>query len=161
MKTKNVEKREFITPLLIRNAYRAMITSLPGGYAEMASALTYTENSLSNRVRDHAGQKVDVGAALEMQIISGRKDFAHAVAQCSEGVFIPLCGVQGVGCDDLGRLSRMIAARLGDIFKKFDNFTEDEILDKKEFKELNDDVYQLNQLMMQFLTAGSELYPDE
>ena len=72
---------------LIKRAIKDMAHSVDGGYASVAAALGLSSRTaLENRLYQVKGQRVSIEEALAIQRISGRNDFAEAVAAESGGV---------------------------------------------------------------------------
>lgn len=74
----------------INHAVREMAKSVSGGHAAVAAVLGYTKPALENRLYEVKGQRIGIDEAMLIQRISGRTDFAEAVASESGGVFVPL-----------------------------------------------------------------------
>ena len=74
----------------INHAVREMAKSVSGGHAAVAAVLGYTKPALENRLYEVKGQRIGIDEAMLIQRISGRTDFAEAVASESGGVFVAL-----------------------------------------------------------------------
>ncbi|WP_152901129.1 YmfL family putative regulatory protein [Neisseria elongata] len=74
----------------VNQAIREMAKSVSGGHAAVAAVLGYTKPALENRLYEVKGQRIGIDEAMLIQRISGRTDFAEAVASESGGVFVAL-----------------------------------------------------------------------
>jgi len=98
----------------INHAIREMAKSVSGGHAAVAAVLGYTKPALENRLYEVKGQRIGIDEAMLIQRISGRTDFAEAVASESGGVFVPL--PEDVSCAALAE--EEISARFLNIMER-------------------------------------------
>lgn len=101
----------------IKQAIKAMCQGISGGYAVMAAALGLSSKAaLENRIYEVKGQRVSIEEAMMMQRITGRSDFAEAVAAESGGVFVKLSEEEELcGSEEIAQRFLNIMAANGDL----------------------------------------------
>ena len=98
----------------LRKAYQPCASAPPGGAEAMAAALGMSAASLQNRIYEVKGRVLHTEHALAMQTLSGRTDFAEAIARITGGMFVQLPSLEDE-CDNLELLTKftLILDQLG------------------------------------------------
>lgn len=120
----------------IRKAYLAMIKAFPGGWDSITGALGMTRDALENRIYERKGQGVLVELAFQLQAFADTTHFAEAVAVRSGGTFVKLPADLEHCNDPIGKKFREVSIHLGELSRRFDEATEDDVIDPKERHEL-------------------------
>ena len=116
--------------------------SVDGGYASVAAALGLSSRTaLENRLYQVKGQRVSIEEALAIQRISGRNDFAEAVAAESGGVFVRL--PDDVCCaalaeEEISAHFLSVIAHVGEMVEKWRDSTADGEVSERELADLLD-----------------------
>lgn len=113
-----------------------MIKVFPGGWDSITGALGMSRDALENRIYERKGQGVQVELAMQLQAFAGTTHFAEAVAIKSGGSFVKLPSDLEHCNEALGKKFREVSVRLGELSKRFDEATEDDVIDPKERFEL-------------------------
>jgi len=113
-----------------------MIKAFPGGWDSITGALGMSRDALENRIYERKGQGVQVELALQLQAFAGTTHFAEAVAIKSGGSFVKLPSDLDHCNEALGKKFREVSVHLGELSKRFDEATEDDVIDAKERFEL-------------------------
>lgn len=127
---------------LIKRAIKDMAHSVDGGYASVAAALGLSSRTaLENRLYQVKGQRVSIEEALAIQRISGRNDFAEAVAAESGGVFVRL--PDDVCCaalaeEEISAHFLSVIAHVGEMVEKWRESTADGEVSERELADLLD-----------------------
>lgn len=121
----------------MKKAYLSMIKAFPGGWNSLAKAMVMSRNSLENRVYENKRQTMSVDDALLMQKMTGTTLFAEAVAASSGGAFVKLPAEMVDGREMLAKKFREVYVRLGGFAQRFEEATEDDIIDDRERADLD------------------------
>jgi hypothetical protein len=144
--------------MTLRDAYKAMIKSLRSNWDGMAHELGMTTDALRNRVYGVKGQALSVNDSLEMQVISGRTDFAEAIAQMSGGTFVRLPDMPDMDNESLDRKFKDLYAKVGRLAQRHNEATEDGEVDSAERKDLTDITDEIHQSMQELLALTFRIY---
>lgn len=155
-----MDNKNFPVPADITAAMHKLITSTPGSYEAMAQALSHdgTYNALSNRVRQHAGQIVPFGMAIQMEAISGRSDITEAMCKRVGGVFVRLPDIEQLDNEELLVKFNELLAALGDFSRAHNQYTADGILDKRESQSLRAKGYKAQSLIAEIWVISEMLW---
>lgn len=145
----------------LKDAYRAMGTSVKRGWEGMASELGVTMSSLHNRLHGVNGQTIPTVMALEMQTISGRSDFAEAVARLSGGTFVKLPEVAIADNEDLLAKFNAVYAKVGDLSRRYAEAVEDNKICAGEKRDLSKIANELHQATQELLATMFLVYCEE
>ncbi|RQQ19706.1 hypothetical protein DF107_18040 [Burkholderia stagnalis] len=143
----------------LRKAYQAMCRAFPGGSDAMAAALGMSSASLQNRIYEVKGQVLHVETALAMQTLSGRRDFAEAIAKHSGGMFVRLPGMDEE-CDNQELLTKftLILDQLGALARTHAQAIEDGVVDDRERAELERIAHDAHRHIQELLQLTFRIY---
>ncbi|MBU9468325.1 hypothetical protein LGM75_23920 [Burkholderia multivorans] len=143
----------------LRKAYQAMCRALPGGAEAMAAALGMSAASLQNRIYEVKGQVLHTEHALAMQTLSGRTDFAEAIARMSGGMFVQLPGLDDE-CDNQELLTKftLILDQLGVLARTHAQAIEDGVVDDTEKAELERIAHDAHRHIQELLQLTFRIY---
>lgn len=143
------------------DAYKAMINSVKRTWDGMSAELGMTTSALRNRVYGVKGQALSVNDSLEMQTISGRTDFAEAIAQASGGTFVKLPTVEDVCNVSLLSKFNELHAELGTLSARFAEYTKDDELNDRECTNLKAIGDEIHKTMEELLALTFKIYRKE
>lgn len=144
-----MDNRDFPTPPDITAAIHKLITSTAGGYEGVAQQLAHngTDNALRNRVRQHHGQVVPLGMAVQLESISGRTDITEAMCKRVGAVMVILPNIDQIHDEELHERFLIFAAKYGELHQKFIEYTADGELDHIEEIKFDQCVHELIQVI--------------
>ncbi|WP_230939806.1 YmfL family putative regulatory protein [Burkholderia territorii] len=145
----------------LRQAYQAMCRAFPGGVEAMAAALGMSSSSLQNRMYEVKGQVLHVEHALAMQTLTGRTDFAEAIARTTGGVFVQLPGMEDE-CDNQELLTKftLILDQLGALARTHAQAIADGVVDDHEKAELERIAHDAHRHIQELLQLTFRIYRD-
>ncbi|WP_124485586.1 MULTISPECIES: YmfL family putative regulatory protein [unclassified Burkholderia] len=143
----------------LRKAYQAMCRALPGGAEAMAAALGMSAASLQNRIYEVKGQVLHTEHALAMQTLSGRTDFAEAIARMTGGMFVQLPSLEDE-CDNQELLTKftLILDQLGVLARTHAKAIEDGVVDDQEKAELERIAHDAHRHIQELLQLTFRIY---
>ncbi|WP_282961901.1 YmfL family putative regulatory protein [Burkholderia multivorans] len=143
----------------LRKAYQAMCRALPGGAEAMAAALGMSAASLQNRIYEVKGQVLHTEHALAMQTLSGRTDFAEAIARMTGGMFVQLPGLEDE-CDNQELLTKftLILDQLGVLARTHAQAIADGVVDDQEKAELERIAHDAHRHIQELLQLTYRIY---
>lgn len=144
----------------ISQAIRTMAKSPNGGYAATAAMLGYTVAALENRLYKVKGQHISLEEAMLLQRLTGRTDFAQAVAQESGGVFVSVPELDAAAMlgEDIRDHLHASVEELGALFAKWRESTADGRLTRRESAELWQQVRQVVCRIVSAATLTDRIY---
>lgn len=123
-------------PLSIKSANLGMINSYQGGIKAVSMMLgDETDIRLKNQAYELKGMHVPTERSLMIQEITGRCDFAEAVAFLTGGVFVKMPADDLVD-GDIHELFMACTKELGRLVTEFQAVTDDGVVDARELKRL-------------------------
>lgn len=143
----------------LRKAYQAMCRAFPGGSEAMAAALGMSAASLQNRIYEVKGQVLHTEHALAMQTLSGRSDFAEAIARLSGGMFVLLPSLEDE-CDNQELLTKftLILDQLGVLARTHAQAIADGVVDDHEKAELERIAHDAHRHIQELLQLTFRIY---
>lgn len=144
--------------MTLRDAYKRMIKSLRGDWDGMAHELGMTTAALRNRVYGVKGQALSVNDSLEIQVISGRSDFAEVIAKMSGGTFVKLPDTEGMDSDDMLTKFNVLHAHIGRLSQLFSAAIEDGEIDKRERVDLTGTGDEISRAAQELLALAFRIY---
>lgn len=125
----------------------------------MATALGMSAASLQNRIYEVKGQVLHTEHALAMQTLSGRSDFAEAVARITGGMFVQLPGLDDE-CDNQELLTKftLILDRLGVLARTHAQAISDGVVDDHEKAELERIAHDAHRHIQELLQLTFRIY---
>ncbi len=142
----------------IRKSYLSMIKAFPGGADAISAALAMSRDALENRIYERKGQGLLVDTAMQMQASTGTTFFAEAVATASGGTFVKLPSSGPVSNECIGKKFRELYAELGEFSKTFDQATADDVIDKRERKDLQAIADEMHKTLGELLALTWSVY---
>lgn len=139
-------------------AYLGMIKAFSGGWDAMCGAMGMTRSALTNRIYANKGQGMDVDEAMQMQVFSGTKLFAEAVAAQSGGVFVMLPEFENSDDDSINDKFHRLLAHLGELSKAYTEATKDGEVCKRERAELETIGNEIHKTTQQLLAITFRVY---
>ncbi|MBY4723985.1 hypothetical protein K6W38_12700 [Burkholderia contaminans] len=125
----------------------------------MATALGMSAASLQNRIYEVKGQVLHTEHALAMQTLSGRSDFAEAVARITGGMFVQLPGLDDQ-CDNQELLTKftLILDQLGVLARTHAQAIADGVVDDHEKAELERIAHDAHRHIQELLQLTFRIY---
>lgn len=139
-------------PAWLVAAIKKTITELPGGYSEAAEWLGVTENALFNRLRTVGDQIFPLGWAMVLQRAGGSNHIANAIARHSNGVFVPLAGVEEIENGDINQRLMESVEWIGRHSQYVRKATADGVIDAQERAQIEENSYQVMAKWQEHLT---------
>lgn len=139
-------------PAWLVAAIKKTIAELPGGYAEAAEWLNVTENALFNRLRTNGDQIFPLGWAMVLQRAGGSNHIVDAVANHSNGVFVPLADVGEVDNGDINLRLMESIEWIGKHSQYIRKATADGVIDAAERAQIEENSYQVMAKWQEHLT---------
>ncbi|RQS88050.1 hypothetical protein DF048_27390 [Burkholderia seminalis] len=136
-----------------------MCRAFPGGAEAMATALGMSGASLQNRIYEVKGQVLHTEHALAMQTLTGRTDFAEAVARVTGGMFVQLPGLDEQ-CDNQELLTKftLILDQLGVLARTHAQAIADGVVDDHEKAELERIAHDAHRHIQELLQLTFRIY---
>lgn len=147
----------------MRKTFLEMIRAFPGGWDAMAAALGMTRDALENRIYERKGQSMHLDTSLQMQAFSRTTLLAEAVARLSGGTFMVLPDSDLHDREELLTKFNELHAHLGDLSRKFSEYTRDNVVVRQERLSLEEVGQQIHRTVAELLALTFQIYcrPDQ
>lgn len=142
----------------IREAHKAMIRAINGGWEVAAAALGMTLASLENRIYERKGQTLSTADSLALQATSGTTMFAEAIAHASGGTFVKLPECGEVDNEALLIKFNALHAELGLLSRRFGEYTKDDEINAREATDLKAIGDEVHKTMEELLALTFKIY---
>lgn len=141
-----------------REAIKAMITKVDGGWTVAAAYLGMSVSALENRVYEKKGQSLSTQDALVIQDFSKTTLFAEAIATASGGTFVKLPDIDGAGNDELLFKFNELQAEMGRLAQEYSSSVKDGVVTDTESASLESIGREMHRTIQELLALTFKIY---